>query len=114
MGEARGSSPSRSAPPEEDPQILPVTEGVEAGAPRIPGNGLFQEMFAGGARLTKAVRKLGIQTLEPEDAASGGTDFCDALAVRALMDKWRDLYHEGRALVLHFAPPLCHVLTCQG
>ena len=68
------------------------------------GTVLFVELFSGAeARLTAAMRRLGVQVAEPQDFALGGFDLRRPEEVRQLMqqlERWRSL---GYDIVAHLA-----------
>ena len=67
-------------------------------------SGWFAEFFAGRGGLTTAVRRLKINTIEPEDLATEGLDFAKPEDIETLLLKLKALSKKG-PLFLHFAPP---------
>ena len=74
---------------------------------------MFIEFFAGSAGLSQAIRKMKIPSWSPQDLATGGYDFRKASTVEVLMEALESLASKGNHLVVHMAPPVFHVLTCQ-
>ena len=70
----------------------------------MPAPAVFFEIFAGRGRLSQAVSAHGFETVVDE-AAEGGTDFLDALAVDELKRKLESHLDDGRRVALHLAPP---------
>ena len=70
-----------------------------------PGDVWFAEFFAGTAVLSQAIRAAGIPTRQPDDLASGGTDFGDPKAVARLRLELQRVHDSGVPLFLHLAPP---------
>ena len=66
---------------------------------------LFLEVFSGAGDLTKAVTRVKVDCLEPQDYSSGGVDFSNRKEVEELWEVWRGRASGGNRLFFHFAPP---------
>ena len=66
---------------------------------------LFLEVFSGAGDLTKAMARVKVDCLEPQDYSSGGVDFSNCREVEELWEVWRSRARGGNRLFFHFAPP---------
>ena len=65
----------------------------------------FCEFFAGDAALTSAVVQAGVPASEPDDIATGGTDFQQKSEVNLLLAELHSLLASGMSILVHLAPP---------
>ena len=66
---------------------------------------VFLEFFAGTGVLTEAVRRVGVACGDPNDVATGGTDFRVHSQVENLKEELTKLAGQTRHLFVHLAPP---------
>jgi hypothetical protein len=84
------------------PMVSQTQGGISRDAPLKQV--MFVEFFAGDALLTRTFEKAGIRCREPDDLATGGTDFASAAQVRKVREELRNLRtDEDLCLMLHFA-----------
>ena len=87
------------------PKGMRIREKETARHGAATAGAIFLECFAGCGELSKAVRRVGVQTDTPQDGLTGGTDFADNRQVLELWEHWRRLRAAGLRLFFHFAPP---------
>jgi hypothetical protein len=90
-----------SAPSSSPDTTVPLSEPIATHTADV----IFVEVFAGSGVLTDAVKVRGIKTRDPDDAATGGTDFTRLGDVESLRAELADLQASGTKIMLHLAPP---------